>query len=193
MQSELQQWLTRDGVRFFKTLGLQPGDRVLDFGCGDGVYSIPASYVLGKNGVVYALDRDRFSLKRLAEKASSLRIRNIILLQDLDGLIEALEDRFLDAVLFFDVIHSYYFTAKQRTRLLTSISTMVKKKGLISVFPRHMEDDEISSMSDTLFQLGFILEKEQEANLMHDGYSTYALTMCFRKKEGASDAENKTL
>jgi cyclopropane fatty-acyl-phospholipid synthase-like methyltransferase len=193
MQSELQQWLIRDGVRFLKTLGLHPGDRVLDFGCGDGVYSIPASQIVGKHGVVYALDRDSFSLQRLAEKAASLGIRNIILLKDLDGLREALEHRFLDAVLFFDVIHSYYFTAKQRTQLLTFISTMVKKNGLISVFPRHMEDSEISGMSDTLSVLGFVLEREQQANLMHDGFSTFASTRCFRKKEGDSDAEDKTL
>jgi cyclopropane fatty-acyl-phospholipid synthase-like methyltransferase len=193
MQADLRRWLMHDGVRFFKTLGLQPGYRVLDFGCGDGVYSVPASLVVGQKGVVYALDRDRFSLKRLEEKASALGIRNVVLLRDLDELIKVLDGRLLDAVLFFDVIHSYYFTAKQRTRLITSISTMVKKNGLISVFPRHMEDDQISSMSDTLFQRGFVLEKEQPANLMHDGFSTYASTMNFRKKEGTPDAENKTL
>jgi len=193
MQADLQRWLMHDGVRFFKTLGLRSGYSVLDFGCGDGVYSVPASLVVRQKGVVYALDRDRFSLKRLEEKASALGIQNIVLLRDLDELIKILDGRVLDAVLFFDVLHSYYFTEKQRTRLITSISTMVKENGLISVFPRHMEESEIRSVSDTLFQRGFVFEKEQQSNLMHDGFSTYASTMNFRKKEGAPDTENKTL
>jgi len=193
MQAELQRWLSHDGAQFFKTLGLRPGDRVLDFGCGDGVYSIPASQVVGKDGVVYALDRDRFSLKSLTEKAMHMGIRNIVTLRCLDDLKNSLNGHSLDEALFFDVIHSYYFTARERTQLLTSVSPMVKKNGLVSIFPRHMEDHEISTMSDTLFQLGFVFEKEQQSNLMHDGTHIYGTTMNFRKNAGMSDAKNKTL
>jgi ubiquinone/menaquinone biosynthesis C-methylase UbiE len=193
MRAELHRWLTRGGVWLFENLGLRTGDRVLDFGCGDGVNSIPASKVVGKEGVVYALDKDRYNLKSLTEKASILGIHNIVPLRDMEGLALMLDDRYLDVVLFFDVIHSYYFTSKQRTRLLTSVSEMVRKNGLISIFPRHMEEDEISSMKETLLKLGFFLEKTQPANLMHDGFTTTGFTMNFRKKSGVSDAENKTL
>ena len=193
MRAELHRWLTREGVRLFENLGLRPGYRVLDFGCGDGVNSIPASKVVGKEGVVYALDQNSYNLKSLTEKASILDIQNIVPLRDMKELALMLDDRYLDAVLFFDVIHSYYFTPKQRTRLLTSVSKMVRKSGLISIFPRHMEKDEISSMKDSLLQLGFLLEKTQPANLMHDGFTTTGFTMNFRKHSGVSGAENKTL
>jgi cyclopropane fatty-acyl-phospholipid synthase-like methyltransferase len=176
MRAELHRWLTRGGVWLFENLGLRTGDRVLDFGCGDGVNSIPASKVVGKEGVVYALDKDRYNLKSLTEKASILGIHNIVPLRDMEGLALMLDDRYLDVVLFFDVIHSYYFTSKQRTRLLTSVSEMVRKNGLISIFPRHMEEDEISSMKETLLKLGFFLEKTQPANLMHDGFTTTGFT-----------------
>jgi cyclopropane fatty-acyl-phospholipid synthase-like methyltransferase len=193
MRDELHRWLTRDGVRFFVDLGLQPGDKVLDFGCGDGVNSIPAAKAVGKHGVVYALDRDRYSLKELKEKACELGIQNIVPVHDMERLRRVLRGGHLDSVLFFDVIHSYYFTPKQRKRLLTSVSEMVAESGLISIFPRHMEDYEISTMSDTLLQLGFRLEKTQPANLMHDGFTTTGSTMTFRKKTGVSDAANETL
>jgi len=193
MRSDLHRWLMNDGVRFFKNLGLQPGDRVLDFGCGDGVYTIPASKIVGKDGVVYALDRDLLSLKNLSEKASAMGIRNIIPVQTLNGLKRALNGHFLDAVLFIDVIHSYYFTENERARLLTSVNPVVKTNGFISIFPKHMEHHEIRSMSTTLTQLGFFFEKEQSSNLMHDGSSTYGFIMNFRKRGDVSDAENKTL
>jgi len=193
MRDELHRWLTREGVRFFERLGLQPGDRVLDFGCGDGVNSIPASKAVGKHGVVYALDRDRYSLKALEDKASELGIQNIVTVRDMDRLERVLRGENLDAALFFDVIHSYYFTQKQRTKLLTSVNEMMGESGLISIFPRHMEDYEISTVSETLHRLGFRLENTQSVSLMHDGFTTTGSTMTFRKNPGMYNAENETL
>ena len=61
MYTKIQRWLKQEGVLFFKDIGFQPGNRVLDFGCGKGNYTIPAAEVVKGNGLVYALDKDRFS------------------------------------------------------------------------------------------------------------------------------------
>jgi len=193
MPNELRKWLTHNGVCLFRELGLQPGDRVLDFGCGDGVYSIPAAKVVGKEGVVFALDRDRASLNSLMKKALRLGLFNIVAVYDLNELKPLLRGIPLDVVLLYDVIHSYYFTDKQRIDLLRSITRMVKTNGLISIFPRHMENDEICTVRDTLNRLDFFLEKQQSSNLMHNGGYTFDSTLNFRKVPGLSNAENKPL
>jgi ubiquinone/menaquinone biosynthesis C-methylase UbiE len=176
--------MTRDGVRLFMDLGLHTGDRVLDFGCGDGVYSIPAAKVVGTEGIVYALDRDRQSLKNLEKKAARFGLRHIVTVQDLHALEALLHGRTLDAVILYDVIHSYYFTGSEREQLLRSVIRMVKTNGLISIFPRHMDTEEIRNLTDTLNRLECFFEKKHSSNLMHDGVYTYGDTLNFRKGAG---------
>ena len=184
MHDKLQSWLERDGVCFFRDIGLRSGDIVLDFGCGNGNYSIPAGKVVGNEGLIYALDRDSFSLKSLMERASNLELFNIVPVHDLDELKWMLKESLLDVALFFDVIHSYYYTDDERKHLLTSISKMVKRKGLILIFPRHMADYEIRTIMDTLERVGVYMEKERTTNLIHDGNYTTGHTILFRKNAG---------
>ena len=192
MRNELQRWFEREGELFLSGIGLRPNDSILDFGCGDGVYSIPAAILVGKQGVVFALDRDRLGLKRVVEKAGELGISNIVIVHDMDELKRLLHGSSLDAVLFYDVIHSYYFTHKQRVHLLVSLGPMVRAGGLISIFPRHMEHDEIHTVTMELKSLGFSLLGEESTNLMHDGMFTRGHTIQFKKMKGIHDAENKT-
>ena len=53
-------------------IGVQQGQKVLDFGCGSGNYTVPAAKIVGKEGIVYALDKDKNVLDGLMEKAKSL-------------------------------------------------------------------------------------------------------------------------
>jgi len=39
-----------------KEVGIKPGFRVLDYGCGPGSYIIPLAELAGKSGKIYALD-----------------------------------------------------------------------------------------------------------------------------------------
>ncbi len=192
MRNELQRWFEREGELFLSGIGLRPDDIVLDFGCGDGVYSIPAAILVGKRGGVFALDRDRLCLKRVMEKAGELGISNIVIVHDLNELKRLIHSTSLDAVLFYDVIHSYYFTPKQRVHLLVSLSPMVRAGGLISIFPKHMEQDEIYTVTMELKSLGFSLLGENSTDLMHDGMFTQGYTIQFKKMKGIHSAENKT-
>jgi ubiquinone/menaquinone biosynthesis C-methylase UbiE len=48
-------------ARAFEVLekaGIKRGKTVLDFGCGSGIYTIPVAKIAGKEGDVYALDKD---------------------------------------------------------------------------------------------------------------------------------------
>jgi len=65
MKDEMKKWENKEGLRFLEKIGVKPGQIVLDFGCGVGHYTIPAAKVVGKNGKVYGLDKDKNSLNKL--------------------------------------------------------------------------------------------------------------------------------
>ncbi|MCK4972036.1 MAG: methyltransferase domain-containing protein, partial [Candidatus Heimdallarchaeota archaeon] len=50
-------------------IGIQPGNVVLDYGCGLGSFSIPAAKIVGEKGKVYALDIHPLAIKRTKKKA----------------------------------------------------------------------------------------------------------------------------
>jgi cyclopropane fatty-acyl-phospholipid synthase-like methyltransferase len=58
-------------------LGLQPGMRVLDIGCGPGRLSIPIAQSVGLMGNVVAIDIQTKMLRRAEEKAREANLNNI--------------------------------------------------------------------------------------------------------------------
>ena len=57
--------------------GINRGQIVLDFGCGSGMYTIPATKIVGEQGRVYALDKDKKALDELMQKGEPTGLRNI--------------------------------------------------------------------------------------------------------------------
>lgn len=53
------------------------GMTVLDYGCGNGYFSIPLSKMVGNSGKVYSVDIQKEMLDKLAIKFTSLSISNI--------------------------------------------------------------------------------------------------------------------
>ena len=51
-----------------KNLEIKKNYRILDFGCGDGTYTFSFAKLLGRNGMIYALDSDPAKLEKLREK-----------------------------------------------------------------------------------------------------------------------------
>jgi ubiquinone/menaquinone biosynthesis C-methylase UbiE len=58
-------------------LGLQPGMKVLDAGCGPGRLAIPAAQAIGPQGELTALDLQAGMLATVQEKARTARLSNI--------------------------------------------------------------------------------------------------------------------
>ena len=59
----------KDGVLFLYNIGLKKGQSVLDYGCGEGHHTIPAAEAVGKNGMIYAFDKDKEALNSLSKTA----------------------------------------------------------------------------------------------------------------------------
>jgi SAM-dependent methyltransferase len=59
-----------------RTLGIGPADRVVDLGCGNGYFTLPAARITA-SAPVYAVDIDRPLLDAVAERATQQDIGNI--------------------------------------------------------------------------------------------------------------------
>jgi tRNA A58 N-methylase Trm61 len=182
--SSIQRWYRQDGKRFLQSLGIRRDFLVLDYGCGSGNYSIPAAEVVGARGRVLALDRSSYSLQTLRRTASSYGLDNLVPIRTLEEATGFMGERLLDAVLLFDVIHSYYFTAVERRELLESLAPLMRSGALVCLYPRHMDSREIEDVVDRLGELGIAFERAIESRLIHDGSETAGRVLVFRKQKG---------
>jgi precorrin-6B methylase 2 len=76
MKSDVKMWLKKDGEGFLKSIGIREGQVILDFGCGEGHYTIPAAKVVGEKGKIYAIDRDEDVLDELVQLIKKNNIKN---------------------------------------------------------------------------------------------------------------------
>jgi ubiquinone/menaquinone biosynthesis C-methylase UbiE len=69
--------LFRDPLKALSAAGLEPGQRVLEVGCGPGFFTVPAARMVGAQGVVYALDISPLALARVQEKVDDAKVANV--------------------------------------------------------------------------------------------------------------------
>jgi ubiquinone/menaquinone biosynthesis C-methylase UbiE len=146
-------------IELLERIGIRKGQVVLDFGCGYGIYTIPVAKVVGEQGTVYALDKDKEALDTLMQKARSACLINIERMETSGELEIKLADEAVDVVLLFDVFHSFFFPQpNDRRRLLDEIRRIMKPSAFlsISVWPNLIEPDN----KDEIKNAHFRLEKE---------------------------------
>ena len=157
--------LEPDIIRILQRIGIKTGLSVLDFGCGSGTYTMPVAKIVGEQGRVYALDKDKNALDNLMKKATSGSLKNIRRMATSGELSIDLPDESVDVSLIFDVFHRYYFPQiEDRKRLLDEIYRITKTNGFVSVWPKHME----SEVRDEIEGANFYLEGEYFGTLIHD-------------------------
>jgi ubiquinone/menaquinone biosynthesis C-methylase UbiE len=147
-------------------VGVRGGLTVLDFGCGLGNYSIPAAKIVGEKGKVYALDKDRWKLNQLMERADSLGLKNIEKIETAGDVQIPLADASVDVVLLYDVLHHYYFTSTERRELLQEVYRISKSNAIISVYPKHREPHELTKAMEEAHL--YLKRKHSVTLLVHD-------------------------
>ena len=130
----------RDGVRFLRRVGLQPGQTVLDFGCGVGHYAVPVAFVVGSRGVVYVVDKEQRALNELQQKAAANNLENVKITRTLGQTMLDFESESIDVVLFYDALH--YLGKCDRKRLYQETQRVLKQDGLLSAYPKHTVGDD---------------------------------------------------
>jgi len=188
----MEWWEKNGGVRFLKGIGLRSCQKILDFGCRVGHYTVPAAKVVGNEGIVYAVDKESEALNELSSKLTTHHLTNVIV-KKTSGLMKLpLESRVIDVVLLYDVLH--YFGTDERRKLYHEIFRVLKQSGLLSVYPKHTAEDnplmELIHLSSTdiereIQSSGFQFERQYCGIISHDDELSKGCVLNFRKSVGA--------
>ena len=152
-------------IRILQRIGIENGQTVLDFGCGPGTYTIPVAKIVGKEGRVYALDKNKNALGNLMKKAKIGGLKKIRRIATSGELSIDLPNESVDVSLIFDIFHRYYFPQiDDRKILLDEFYRITKTNGFVSVLPKYMEYE----ARDEIENANFYMEKEYLGTLIHD-------------------------
>jgi len=161
-QARWNEWLRGHIKEVLAGIGIEENQRVLDFGCGSGAYTIPAAKLVGEKGKVYALDKDARALETLKESVRKEGLENVKTILSSDLKI-SLEEKSADVVLLYDVIH----LIEDRARLFAETYRILKPDGFVSIYPMHVKKDEVlRQMRESRF---FLEAEKYEGNILNFG------------------------
>jgi len=107
-------------------LNIEEGRKILDYGCGIGSYTLPAASLVGKEGRVYALDKQPSAIKRVEEKAQMEGFSNIDTILSDEGT--GLPGESVDIILLYGVLPEI----KSKESLLRELYRVLKPNGYLS-------------------------------------------------------------
>jgi 2-polyprenyl-3-methyl-5-hydroxy-6-metoxy-1,4-benzoquinol methylase len=158
-ERRFSEWLRAHAPDVLREVGLRQGFQVLDYGCGEGAFALPAAEVVAP-GTVYAADMDGDSLARLRARAAETNTRNVVTVRvSPDDRFTTLGGSPFDTVLLYDVLH----LVDHRTELLRQLCGLLKPDGFVSVFPMHIGTEQMlelarrTGMLELKDRLGMIL------------------------------------
>ena len=129
MGSRLRQWLSSP-VKTLIGADIQPGQTVLEVGCGTGFFTIPAARMIGDQGSLVAMDVLSDYIDRVSEKVEAADLKNVRVVKR-DALDTGLDTESIDTALLFGVIP---FPALPLNRLLPEMHRVLKPGGTLAVW-----------------------------------------------------------
>jgi len=173
-RSPPDKWSMEQAEAFLRKVGITKGQTVLDFGCGQGTYTIPAARIVGSDGVVYALDQDKDKIDELRAKSKSAGLENIQIVPAGDRAHIELPDESIDVILLYDVLHSWYHPqARQRKKILSELHRVLHPCGLLSFYPGDPEvfhhHTELAAIQKEIRARGFCLQSKCAEMVIHEG------------------------
>ena len=172
-----------------KKIGIRQGQTVIDFGSGNGDYTLILARVVGEEGKVYAVDKNKEVLDKLVGRTREEGLENIET-KLVSGETEIptkipLPDESIDAAWFSDVLHDGYFKQdEQKAELLRDARRVLEEDGFIAVHPVHMEKERLKNIiKDT----GFCLEEEYQEIVLFHGSEFHEGQISKFRKDGKCD------
>ncbi len=165
----MEKWYKSEGENILKQIGIKKRQKILDFGCGSGVYSIVASKIVNSNGKIYALDKNRDKIKELKQKIISSDIKNIEVIKTSGEVNIPIESNNLDVVLIFDVFHLLNKT--ERNKLLKEVYRLLKKGGFLSYYATHIgsHDIDLDEVYMQMVKSHFTFKEKFQKPMVHWG------------------------
>ena len=129
MGSKTREWIF-DPVKTLQGAGLQPGDNVLEVGCGTGFFTIPAAQMIGEEGSLIAMDLMAGYLEEVENKVRAADLNNVHIFK-CDALKTDLDDESVDKVLLFGVIP---FPTLPLSQLIPEMHRVLKPNGSLAIW-----------------------------------------------------------
>ncbi len=129
---KLMDILSHHSHKNFETLGLQPGETVIDYGCGPARYIEFASNTVGDTGRVIAVDVHPLAITKVKDKIKKLNLSNVeaVLAKKYTTPIDA---KIADRVYALDMFHMI----EQPKEFLKELSRLAKEDGTIIIEDGH--------------------------------------------------------
>ena len=124
-----RQWLF-DPVKTLRGADIQPGQTILEVGCGTGFFTVPAAKLIGDQGCLVAMDVVSDYIEQVSKKVQTADLKNVRLVKR-DALDTGLDAASIDKVLLFGVIP---FPSLPLNRLLPEMHRVLKPEGSMSVW-----------------------------------------------------------
>ncbi len=129
MGSSLRCWLANP-VKTLRGADIQPGQTVLEVGCGTGFFTIPAAQLIGNQGCLVAMDPLSGYIERVSQKVQAADLENVRVVKR-DALDTGLDAASIDVALLFGVIP---FPSLPLSRLLPEMHRVLKPEGSLAVW-----------------------------------------------------------
>lgn len=143
---------------FVQELGIAEGDKVLDYGCGVGSYSIPLAKTVGDSGKVYALDIHPLAIEWVRKRAQKEELDNIETIQS--DLATGIEDEYLDYALLIDV----WTWVSDKKGLLKEVYRIMKPQAKLVILIDHASPEGAKSIVNGSGLFDFV---KQDDNVLH--------------------------
>jgi ubiquinone/menaquinone biosynthesis C-methylase UbiE len=129
MGSRARGWLMNP-LKTLQGAGIQPGQTVLEVGCGTGFFTIPAAELIGDQGCLVAMDALSDYTKQVSKKVQSAGLKNVRVVKR-DALDTGLETASIEKVLLFGVLP---FPFLPLNRLLPEMHRVIIPEGSLAVW-----------------------------------------------------------
>lgn len=130
--------LFRDPYEILESAGLEPGQAVLEVGCGPGFFTIPAARLVGQGGSVHALDINPLALEKIREKLDREDVTNVVPVLA-NAARTGLPARSFDLIFLFGLGHA----VGDVDGIMTEMDRLLRPTGVLSIEgrlkpPRHL-------------------------------------------------------
>jgi len=123
-----------DPTSQIEKFNIQPGDTVLDYGCGPGRYIAKASNLVGANGKVYAVDIHDKAITCVRRIASKKNLRNVYPVKA-NGYFAPIPENTADIIYVLDVFHMI----SSSEDFLNELHRLIKPSGKLILEDGHQK------------------------------------------------------
>jgi ubiquinone/menaquinone biosynthesis C-methylase UbiE len=118
-------------ARILEGAALQPGQTVLELGCGTGYFTLTAARMIGDNGKLVAMDILPESVAIVTAKVQAAKLNNVTVVKG-DAMSTGLDSNSFDMILLFGVIPAPMIPLP---KLLPELHRVLKPEGVLTIWP----------------------------------------------------------